>query len=400
MKKKNILLLAFLMVLLLGGCGLEEKTKTLVLPPSQNMSFDDDTLRISHIQTHQDKIDSGTSLKLSWGKPGEDLIFLLREEDGIYWYETVNTRTGVIEDSIFVEDRVMCNPQIAPGGRYLSYEVWEDEVCSLMLYSVEQQFSQTLEQYEGTEDAFCYVWSDDGSSLISWPGIEAADPFADWQVTCYQIGPGKDGGPAVSNTRFLMEGSGFALRDVLPNADGSGMYVWEQFLCQEADSDIRIGEASAVQAAGGTDARNWLLDTETAVKEQLLEYAEGYTYPLKYTSAGVFYQDEEGALCLARDIKSRPVASKLLLPVQSQTSCICENGDHVFWVEWLDAVTCQVSGIRVTNGEAEGDPVVLYQDNMEVLEDITVIGDDAVVFWGQEFFDDGGSTYKITALEY
>lgn len=66
---------------------------------------------------------------------------------------------------------------------------------------------------------------------------------------------------------------------------------------------------------------------------------------------------------------------------------ICENGDHVFLMEWVNKSMYQVSGVRVADGEIEGVPMVLFKDNYESLVQMTVLGDQAVIFWGKEYLD-------------
>ncbi len=59
----------------------------------------------------------------------------------------------------------------------------------------------------------------------------------------------------------------------------------------------------------------------------------------------------------------------------------------MFLMEWVNKSMYQVSGVRVADGEIEGVPMVLFKDNYESLVQMTVLGDQAVIFWGKEYLD-------------
>lgn len=42
----------------------------------------------------------------------------------------------------------------------------------------------------------------------------------------------------------------------------------------------------------------------------------------------------------------------------------------------------------------------MYNDTYESLNEIKIVSDQAVVFWGEEFLENNGYRYKVTVLRY
>ena len=72
----------------------------------------------------------------------------------------------------------------------------------------------------------------------------------------------------------------------------------------------------------------------------------------------------------------------------------------MFLMEWVNYSMYQISGARIVDGKVDGQPVVLYNDNYESLNEIKIVSDQAVVFWGEEFLENNGYRYKVTVLRY
>lgn len=408
------------MAAVLGSCGLEEQDKTVVLPSLENQIMDSEKLRIDHIQQYIGSGYAENVICLTWGDPGTDMLYLLKREDDKYFYQTIDTGEDIVRSSILVEERVMTNVRIAPGGRYLSYEVQEGEEMSLIVLFPEQESRLVLHMWNDPEETFSYVWSDDGTRLFSWQNGDTKDPYAEWQVTRYEMEAGSDNGFQSSKVQFQMRGNGRAWRSVLPNKDGSEVYVRDQLSVfgaslsdepemgehvSQADSSYGTGSGVDAEAPSGEaqDSCNWLLLPDTATMIELSEYSDKPVYPVRYTPAGLFVQEENGTLYLIEDIRSQPVKKELVSGNPGSfdpVPYVCANGDHVFLMEWINYFMYQIRGTRIVDGKADGQPVVLYKDNYESMVQMNVVEDRAVVFWGEEYSENGEYRYKVTVLEY
>ncbi len=439
--KKTIgicILEGLMMVLIFAGCGNREQDKTIILPSLEYPTADTGILRIEHIQEY---VGSGYSyfeevLSASWGEPGTDILYLLKRDQDKYFYQTIDTGEDTVISSILVEERFMTNVRIASGGRYLSYEVQEGEDMALIVFSPEQETRLTLRMWENPEETFSYVWSGDGGKLFSWQNGDTGDPYGEWQVTRYEMEVDAEGVFQSREVQFQMRGNGRAWRSVLPNEDGSEVYVRDQVSvfgdsCSEGeleengnrtDNDYVTGDgmgegtnrtdSSYVAGSGREDGvvlgenpdnSNWLLLPDTATMVELPEYSRESVYPVRYTPAGLFVQKENGTLYLIEDIRSQPVKRELAQGNSGSfdpVPFVCVNGDHVFFMEWVDYSTYQISGIRIVGGEAESQPVVLYKESYESMVQLTVLGDQAVMFWGEEYMEGGNYRYKVIVLEY
>lgn len=446
-------LLALLLLAVFSGCGQREQIRTVVLPPLETQMLDADKLRINHIQTYVGAGESEDSVYVAWGEPGEDLLYQLEYRDGGYLYQTIDTRTDGVRNAVEVEDRIMLQIRIAPGGQYLSYEAWEEETAELIVFCPRQGSRKILHMWNSNEEGFDYVWSADGTKLFTWQYTVGESAYRDWQVTRYGIESGPDGSLQVEKAQFQMEGHGDGDRVILPNADGSQVYVREQFytyddsgaeekkringqsdrtenINQDIDRYVTYVTGASAAAEIGfdvlymaqgkegspwsnanindgdeyetVDTCNWLLLPDEARKLELEEYSPGAVFPLRLTPAGLFFQDKDGTLCLVEDLE-HPMVKELLsvsMEPMSPVLCICENGDHIFLTECINNTIYEVSGVQLVDGKLNGDPVVLYRDNYENLDSIETLFDRALVLWGGGFWDKNWYNYKITTLEY
>lgn len=374
------------MAAVLSGCGAGEQDKTIVLPPLENQVTDSEKFRIDRIQQYIGSGYAENVLCLSWGDPEADMLYLLKKEDGGYIYQTIDTRDDTVLSSILVDDRSLANVSIAPGGGYLSYEVQDGEEMNLIVLCPSQGTRRILHRWVNQEETFSYIWSDDGTMLFSWPNGDTGDTYKEWQVTRYEMETDPEDGFGYIAVSFQMKGNGRAWRTVCPNADGTEIYVREQ-----------------LSTFGSSMSYNWLLLPDTAAVETLPEYSKTPVYPIRYTQAGLFVQEESGDIYLIGDIRSQPVKTKLISGNEGDYDplpCVCANGDHMFLMEWVNYSMYQIRGVRIVDGKADGQPVVLYNDNYESLNQIKLVRDQAVVFWGEEFLENNGYRYKVTVLRY
>ena len=122
-----------------------------------------------------------------------------------------------------------------------------------------------------------------------------------------------------------------------------------------------------------------------------------------YLSYEVQDGEESGDVYLVEDIRSQPVKTKLISGNEGTYDpfiYVCANGDHMFLMEWVNYSMYQISGVRIVDGKVDGHPVVLYNDNYESLNQIKIVNDQALVFWGEEFLENNGYRYKVTVLRY
>lgn len=408
----------FLMAAVLSGCGAVEQDRTVILPPLDNPVIDSEKFRINHIQQYIGSGYAENVMCLAWGDPGTDMLYLLKKEEKGYFYQTIDTGEDTVLSSIFVDDRFMANVSIAPRGGYLSYEVRDGEEMNLIVLCPRQETRKILHRWEDSEETFSYVWSDDGTMLFSWQNGDTGDTYEEWQVTRYEMEDDQKDGFRSIVVRFQMKGNGRAWRSVRPNADGSEIYVREQLGTfgssmsgewengvdgVDTDHDVESNITDAEVVDKSLNAYNWLLLPDTVTVEALPEYSETAVSPVRYTQAGLFVQEERGDLYLIRDIRSQPVKTKLISSNKGSYDplpCVCVNGDHVFLMEWINHSMYQISGVRIVDGKADGQPIVLYKDNYESMNQIKIVGDQAVVFWGEEFLENNEYRYKVTVLRY
>ena len=406
------------MAAVLSGCGAGKQDRTVVLPPLESQVIDSEKFHINHIQQYIGSGYAENVISLAWGDPGTDMLYLLKKEDEGYFYQTIDTGEDVVLSSIFVDDRFLTNVSVAPGGGYLSYEVQDGEEMNLIVRCPRQGTRQILHRWEDPEETFSYIWSDDGTMLFSWQNGDTGDAYEEWQVTRYEMKADQKDGFRSIVVQFQMKSNGRAWRTVCPNADGSEIYVREQLSTfgdsmsdewendedgEATNHDVERNIAATEVEDKSLNAYNWLLLPDTVTIEALPEYSDMPVYPVRYTQAGLFVQEENGDICLIGDIRSKPIKTKLISGNEGDynpSPCVCENGDHVFLMDWINYSMYQISGVRIVDGEADGQPVVLYKDNYESLNQIKIVGDKAVVFWGEEFLENSEYRYKVTVLRY
>ncbi len=416
-KKARLCCLALLCTVLAGiilsGCRQKNITKTVTLPGIQKEEGD---LGIT-IRDMQSYIYDGHSEDMVWmayGEPDQGICYMLRLTDKGYIYQKIEMKTGKFLKETFVEDRMISNVQISPGGRYISYET--DDETELVLFAPEKEEKLMLHEWEDGSESYAYTWSDDGTVLFSWQNGDnyEKEPDAEWLVTRYDIEKAFAGGKKehkVLRHEIRMknkEGRLWSWRSVLPNADGSKVYVREEY---ETFSDSKKNETysnneneepgTSRQTAENEkiNAQNWLLIPDELRKEKLPEYSEEAVFPLKYTKAGLYYQNEEGMLCLAESLEEKP-AVRELFNIANKETVICGNGDHIFVVEWRDNMEyIQISGAGMKNDKYTATQV-LYKEAYQNAN-LSISADDrSLVVWGNEYLGKDRNSFKITELEY
>lgn len=386
--------------LLLCGCGQKEITKIIALPESESKE-ESSGITIKDLRKYVYDGHTEDVLWMSWGESGSDIAYMLHLEEQGYMYRKIDVKTEQILNETFVDDRMLSNVHIAPGGRYIAYEV-EGE-SELVLFVPEDGQKTILCRWKGRQEMYSYTWSADGTKLFSWQNGDdyEKEPDADWSVTCYSIQTAKSNDAEknkVVKNEIRMKSKGYAWRSVLPNKDGSKVYVREEYKTF-SDSKNAENEVSSSAAEEKISAGNWLLSPQTHEKKKLPEYSEEAVYPEKYTETGLYFQNAKGDLMLVENIEKQS-AAKNLLHMPNKEIYICENGDHIFLAEWRDNLeTLQLSGFRMDEGEPSAKQT-LYKEAYQNAEIFLNADDTAIVIQGNEYLGDDRYSFKITELEY
>lgn len=212
-----------------------------------------------------------------------------------------------------------------------------------------------------------------------------------------------------------MEGTGHGWRSVLPNADGSEVYVREEhedyvvggvkeegYIENEEDVNKENMNKSEKKPPGGKGAESWILAPDTGEKKKLEEFSSDAVYPVKYTKAGLFAKDLDGNLLLVENVGNEPVVNKLCKTYDEIVN-ICENGDHLFRLEWMDnsLTHYQVSGARIEDGQLKTRQVLYKSQDGEGADGCHIVDDSMVAILDRRYFERGDRhTFNITVLEY
>lgn len=397
---KMIFCLLFCVLLtgfLLCGCRQRENTKVIALPESKKGEAPG--IIVKDIRKYVYDGHTEDTLWMSWGESGSDIAYMLILEEKGYMYQKIDVKTEQILNQTLVDDRLLVNVHIAPGGGYISYEV-ENE-SELVLFIPEEEKKIVLCQWKEGQGSYSYVWSADGTKLFSWQNGDNYEKKQDedWSVTCYSVEKSKSEEESrVVKNEIGMKSKGYAWRNVLPNKDGSKVYVREEY---ESFSDSKNAEVNS-SAAGSEEkiaAENWLLLPETRGKKSLPEYSEEAVYPVKYTESGLYFQNIEGDLFLVEDIEEG-TAAKELFNTANMEIYICEKGDHIFLAEWRENMeTLQISGVRIEEENLTANQV-LYKEAYQNAYTSINADDTAIVIQGDEYLGEDRYSFKITELEY
>lgn len=396
-----LLLCSTLTGLLLCGCGQREMTKTISLPETKREENTSEII-IKDIRKYVYDGHSEDTLWMSWGEAGSDIAYMLILEENGYMYRKIDVKTKQILNEVFVDDRWISNVHIAPGGRYISYEV-ENE-SNLVLFIPEEEEKIVLCQWEEGQETYSYTWSADGTKLFSWQNGDnyIKNPDEDWSITCYGIQKLKSGGKEESRVvkdEIQMKSKGYSWRSVLPNSDGSRVYVREEYETFLDGKNVEDRVESTSKSEEKINAENWLLLPKNYEKKKLPEYSKEAVYPVKYTKAGLYFQNVEGDLFLVEDIEEKPAPEELFNTANMEIY-ICEDGDHIFLVEWrYNMESLQLSGVRMTEGKPTTKQV-LYKEAYQNADISIDAGDTAITVWGNEYLGEDRYSFKVTELEY
>lgn len=372
-KKTAFLLLSALLLGMLCGCGESEKTKTIILPDkSGNLSSE--AINIRNIQEYSYEGNPTEGGNITLNERGNLCLIVPLEKVG-YEFQEITLSDKQVVHRIPIKGTSIANIQLAPGGRYVSYEVIEKETQQLIALETEEERSIVLHHWKDLNQLYMYQWSGDGSILFSWEdGLNYAQDSVNWHIHQYHL----ESNFLESESETLVEGSGNASRQVLPNYDGSQVFVRERY--------VNGGEA------------NWLFWPNKEDNDYPLYTPSEINWAVKFSQNGLYMADVEGNLCLVTNLLGKP-EEKTLIPFNNMALEVCEKGDHIFLIEKDSSGKAQLSGIFRESGVVEEQ--VLYKNIDADASNIAISQDDTkVVMQNCKYLEDDRCLFTVTVLEY
>lgn len=371
----------------LTGCSTENISKTIVLSEEESRregtevkdikeyTYEGISKDIGHIAWNEEE--AGTFRILTAVSSGE---YIYGVED-IYMEAQDNQEKGLIDK------RIMSQVKMAPGGGYVSYEVWENQVSYLILYRTEDAEQSVLREWKDDMEVFQYAWSDDGTKLFAWQDGNdyGQDTYDEWKVYRYDMETGLQ-------TEVRLKGIGSSYRMVLPNWNGTCVYIVEERISAKAEKNNEADNQFLHRVA----------DMETGEVKELGWWDADEAWPIKYTEEGMYAQNLDGTISIYKGLFGE-VEKKELFAVDYRNVrlCICEHGDHIFLIEWdSDSRYMQVSSVNVKDGEIVGRQVIYKGISGVDAEAAISPNDDAIAIQSSEYIEDDRWRFKITVLEY
>lgn len=375
MKGKRIIKTVFLLlsawiVGMMCSCQGAEKTKTILLPEKGRL--DSGAINVRNIREYSYEGNSAEK-QIALNNKG-NLCLLIQPEEG-YLFQEIDLSAKNVLHEIAIKDSSIANIQIAPGGRYISYEVIENEYQQLVVLSVEDENKEVLYHWKNLDTLYMYKWSGNGASLFSWEdGLnyeQNASP--EWSVSRYDFEDGRLAG----KHQVLMEGNGYAWRKILPNQDASQIFVREEY--REG------GEA------------NWLFDADMGYYS-LDNISPEINWPVKFSQKGLYVADTEGNLCLITNFTGSQ--QKTIMPFNCMALEICEKGDHIFFVEEDSSGKLQLCGLKLQNGILSEKQILYKNMDAETVDMVISPADTAVLVQYGKCLEDDLYLFTFMELEY
>lgn len=392
-----------LTISLLCGCGMKEVSKTIVLPEENREEAENGSIEIKDIHEYTYEGNGNELGYIAWDQEDEDSLWIVRDagaDTGMhaYYAQKIDMDTKEILENILLDEREISNGQIAPGGKYISFETWEESMIGLVIFKTSEQEATVLREWEDATEMPCYAWSGDGTKFFSWTDGNYCkqNPYQDWSICRYDMETGE-------KIEIQFEGNEYFWRTVVPNRDGSKVYITENGMEQSRNTlDMVMEENSAEDGTARTVALHRILDMNTQeicnLGDQLTEMA----FPMFDTEAGLIAKDRDDHIVLYQDLTTSPAKKDLLtLDYMNAEVFACEQGDHIFLVEGdQDNRYMQVVGMQIEDGEVTGQQV-LYKGIAG--NDATVAihpMDHAVAIQSSDYIENDRWRITITVLEY
>ncbi len=220
--------------LLLCGCAGQETSKTIVLPKETEDAENNAGIDVRDIKEYSFE---GSVYSMTWKKESREEICVLRDQGEGLGYQTMNIYQGTESDIAVFEERPVSVSQLAPGGQYVLYETFDNNMIQLILYRVQTGEKLVIHERDGSMDTCCFRWSGDGTRFFVWPdgNYSGQNAVQMYPICRYDALSGE-------KTEIMMEGTENAWRQAIPNEDGSKVYVREEYPDQEGNVPISSEE--------------------------------------------------------------------------------------------------------------------------------------------------------------
>lgn len=405
--KRRFLAILIITGVLLGGCGTKEISKTVILPKETADDGNGSGINVKNIKEHTYE---GDILSMTWEEDLPGGICVLFDKGGGWEYQVMDVYQKETLESSLLDEFFVGFARISPGGKYIISEVINDSVVQLFLYRTGTGEKQLICEWENSSEIFMYEWSGDGTKFFVWQDGNdyGQDPYENWSICRYDAESGE-------KAEILMEGNGGAWRTVLPNDDGSKAYVREEYIDENCDVIMNMyegtlnkykvtAENTEYDASTGEDeqtaaSRSWVADMETGEARELEDEKMIVSGPIKYTRQGVFGKEGDGIWLLQEPLGEKE--KKRILTTDCDEICVCENGDHIFLMDWdMDPDYLQVTGVRMQDGEVAGRQV-LYKNIYGSYDTVLVGQDDSeLIIQTEEYLSKEECLKRVAVLEY
>lgn len=395
--------------LLLCGCAGQETSKTIVLPKETEDAEDNAGIDVRDIKEYSFE---GSVYAMTWKRDSREEICVLRDQGGGLGYQTMNIYQGTESDIVVFEERPVSVSQIAPGGQCVLYETFDNGMIQLILYRVQTGEKLVIHERERDDsaEAYYFKWSGDGTRFFVWPdgNYSGQNAVQTYPICRYDALSGE-------KTEIMMEGTENAWRQVIPNEDGSKVYMREEYPDNEGNASVfseewlelyRIentelgtGAAYADGYESSIPGRSWVLEMETAAIREIDGENGDILNLIRYTDQGVIGRNEEEVWMMAEPLSE--FQKERILMTDCEKVCVCGKGDHIFLLDRESGTdTMQIMGIKVQDGEIVGRQV-LYKGINGYCAGAEVGADDGeLIVQTIEYLENGNSLAQVTVLEY
>ncbi len=395
--------------LLLCGCAGQETSKTIVLPKETEDTENNAGIDVRDIKEYSFE---GSVYAMTWKRDSREEICVLRDQGGGLGYQTMNIYQGTESDIVVFEERPVSVSQIAPGGQCVLYETFDNGMIQLILYRVQTGEKLVIHERERDDsaEAYYFKWSGDGTRFFVWPdgNYSGQNAVQMYPICRYDALSGE-------KTEIMMEGTENAWRQVIPNEDGSKVYIREEYPDKEGNASVfseewlelyRIENTELGTGAAYADGyespipgRSWVLEMETAAIREIDGENGDIPNLIRYTDQGVIGRNEEEVWMMAEPLSE--FQKERILMTDCEKVCVCGKGDHIFLLDRESGTdTMQIMGIKVQDGEIVGRQV-LYKGINGYCAGAEVGADDGeLIVQTIEYLENGNSLAQVTVLEY
>ena len=344
--------------LLLCGCAGQETSKTIVLPKETEDAENNAGIDVRDIKEYSFE---GSVYSMTWKKESREEICVLRDQGEGLGYQTMNIYQGTESDIAVFEERPVSVSQLAPGGQYVLYETFDNNMIQLILYRVQTGEKLVIHERDGSMDTCCFRWSGDGTRFFVWPdgNYSGQNAVQMYPICRYDALSGE-------KTEIMMEGTENAWRQAIPNEDGSKVYVREEYPDQEGNvsisseewlelygvenTELKTGAAYADGYEPSLPGRSWVLEMDTAAVREIDGENGDIPNLIRYTDQGVIGRNGEEVWMMAEPLSEFP--KERILMTDCEKVCVCGKGDHIFLLDRESGTdTMQIMGIKVQDGD-------------------------------------------------